>query len=98
MTAFREELEGCHLFLDIAQVPRVVGTRSLTLKDRIAVLVEADREYGLEVERELRSVRWIADTYDRSGGLPVSAELPPLAGRVFEILATILDAGRQQER
>ena len=55
--AFRGELEGCHRLLDDAGVLRVVGSRVLSLRDRIAVLVAADREYSAATERELRELR-----------------------------------------
>jgi hypothetical protein len=57
ISAFKAELDGCHAFLDQAGVPRVIMGRVLSLKDRIAVLVEADREYVQEVGERLRKLR-----------------------------------------
>ena len=91
VNAFRTELEGCHQYLDLAGVPRGIGDRQLTLKDRIAVLVEADREEavrGNQDARELRALTMIADQYDEFGELmPQEGRLPPLADRLFNILA-----------
>ena len=44
MQALRVELEQCHRYLDDAGVPRVFGDRTLSLRDRIAVLVELDAD------------------------------------------------------
>lgn len=41
--AFRNELDGCHHYLDEAGCPRSIGDRILTLKERIHVLVLADK-------------------------------------------------------
>lgn len=95
--AFRNELEGCHRYLDAAGVPRSIGHRVFTLKDRIAVLVEADREYETGIHGELRAFKWMADTFDEFGTfMPQEGPLPPLAQRLFDIIAQIHKPARRR--
>lgn len=99
VNAFRTELEGCHRYLDLAGVPRGIGDRVLTLKDRIAVLVEADEEYTHKVEPELRAFKWMADSFDEFGDFqPQEAPLPPLAQRLFDIIAAIHETPKRKRR